>query len=691
MSLSNLSSVPLLNGANYPSWSSSMTALLRASRCWSVTSGRIPRPKPTFRKASTSEVAAGTYKANEDVETTTAERQKEIEDWDSLDDQAMGLIALRLPDDIRATVLKTESGETWDEIKKIYGKPGSAGTFGIFKEAINFQIDGRNDPTLALASLNSTFSRLDGSGLTLPEPVKAMILLAALPTQWDSLAMTILSRDATLLTPSNIMPIIQDEYRRRQSNATSLAARISGVKRQSDSKSSWNDQKKKKDTKKGAPYPASKPSNDSSSSSDKDKKTRRGKKGGKGKEKAHESAEVETSNVSNFATCLASRINDSFLREASHDSILDRMKIEEVEVDLSDHLWPQTKLEMDIDKEMYGSGNERLIFWQASLNSLKEKFTDQLHSLQQMFNNMAGISNGPNGPYVSHSPRFLNSVPPSEGKLNKMVSNDVHGANKNLSQIFNTWLLDSGASGYFTPYRQDFVSYKKFTHPIPVQTADERTSTFIEGAGTVYIRHDNGEGKILTTKLHPVFYQPHCTHRLLSVGLLNRQGCYTTINVEKSVIRKTDDDSIIMTLYPNNDRDNIHWLKADVVKSEIGMISSPNDFNTWHNRFAHPGDVVLRNAPGNVNGLPKLSIPDKESPCKGCALGKAASKAYPKSEKRASNPMDLIHADLVEIPTVSYHKFKFVITLLDDCSSHATSIMLRQKSEAFQAFKDFNS
>jgi hypothetical protein len=46
---------------------------------------------------------------------------------------------------------------------------------------------------------------------------------------------------------------------------------------------------------------------------------------------------------------------------------------------------------------------------------------------------------------------------------------------------------------------------------------------------------------------------------------------------------------------------------------------------------------------------------------------------------------------LVEIPAVSYHKFKYVITLLDDCSSHATSIMLQQKSEAFQAFKDFKS
>jgi hypothetical protein len=60
---------------------------------------------------------------------------------------------------------------------------------------------------------------------------------------------------------------------------------------------------------------------------------------------------------------LASHITDSFVREASHDySILDRMKIEEVEIDLSDHLWPQTKLDinMDEDEEMYG---ERATLW----------------------------------------------------------------------------------------------------------------------------------------------------------------------------------------------------------------------------------------------------------------------------------------------------------------------------------------
>ena len=47
--------------------------------------------------------------------------------------------------------------------------------------------------------------------------------------------------------------------------------------------------------------------------------------------------------------------------------------------------------------------------------------------------------------------------------------------------------------------------------------------------------------------------------------------------------------------------------------------------------------------------------------------------------------------DLNELPTLLYHKFKYVITLLDDCSSYAVLIKLRRKSDAFQAFKDYKS
>ena len=89
-----------------------------------------------------------------------------------------------------------------------------------------------------------------------------------------------------------------------------------------------------------------------------------------------------------------------------------------------------------------------------------------------------------------------------------------------------------------------------------------------------------------------------------------------------------------MTLKPILGSDTIHWLWTTIQNPQQHMASqSTTNYDTWHNRFGHPGKIVLRNASEKVKGLPKISIPSEDSPCRGCVLGKAASKSYPRSEK----------------------------------------------------------
>ena len=148
-----------------------------------------------------------------------------------------------------------------------------------------------------------------------------------------------------------------------------------------------------------------------------------------------------------------------------------------------------------------------------------------------------------------------------------------------------------------------------------------------------------------------------------------------------------------MTCHPDNGFGSIHWLMADIMNPELEMVSMTSiDYNTWHNRFGHPGNDALRHAPDNVQGLEKkIPIPTEKIPCKGCEMGKAAQQPYPPSKKRAEHILDLVHMDIKEIPNLSYHKFKYVLTILDDCSSFAVAVKIRHKHEAFQAFKDYKS
>ena len=84
----------------------------------------------------------------------------------------------------------------------------------------------------------------------------------------------------------------------------------------------------------------------------------------------------------------------------------------------------------------------------------------------------------------------------------------------------------------------------------------------------------------------------------------------------------------------------------------------------------------------NTVNAPKLSIPLRKRICTGCTKGKMTQKPFRSNPTRATRILELVHSDLFELPILSYHKFKWVMTLFDDFSSHAHIVMLRKKSEA---------
>jgi hypothetical protein len=58
------------------------------------------------------------------------------------------------------------------------------------------------------------------------------------------------------------------------------------------------------------------------------------------------------------------------------------------------------------------------------------------------------------------------------------------------------------------------------------------------------------------------------------------------------------------------------------------------------------------------------------------------NKPFPPSGKRAKQPFDLIHADLVQLPKKSYHKKEWACLLMDDYSSYAYCYLLEWPSLA---------
>ena len=67
------------------------------------------------------------------------------------------------------------------------------------------------------------------------------------------------------------------------------------------------------------------------------------------------------------------------------------------------------------------------------------------------------------------------------------------------------------------------------------------------------------------------------------------------------------------------------------------------------------------------------------------------SKSFPESNTQASKLFQLVHSDLKEFPIKSYLKYKYIITFLDDYSSHAWIALLHKKSQTLAAFKHFDA
>ena len=112
-------------------------------------------------------------------------------------------------------------------------------------------------------------------------------------------------------------------------------------------------------------------------------------------------------------------------------------------------------------------------------------------------------------------------------------------------------------------------------------------------------------------------------------------------------------------------------------------------FSIAHRRFAHPSPEVLRQIPKNTSLLPNFDVPKEIPICPGCTKGKMTQHSFPPTLRHASKPFKLIHPDLKSFPTVSYHKYQYIIIFLNDYTLSGWLTCLSAKSTAISATHQF--
>jgi len=161
------------------------------------------------------------------------------------------------------------------------------------------------------------------------------------------------------------------------------------------------------------------------------------------------------------------------------------------------------------------------------------------------------------------------------------------------------WILDSGASEHFTPYRHLYGRYLHFKDPVEVQTAKGKLDGI--GIGSINVAVIDGYGNPRMVELKNVLHVPEMDSNLLSSNVLVDNG----FEVSMHPMRGTNilkDNSIVATTVPHGKLKRLRTINGTI--NEGSFISAlktvgrkpikpaepqPLPYDVWHRRLAHLG------------------------------------------------------------------------------------------------------
>lgn len=202
--------VSLFDGSGYIAWAESMKAWLMSQGLWQVASGAEQAPP------------------NTDVSMLKA--------WNKENDQAFRAMSLRLAPSVRSRSTGSTGGlasALWQALRANFGQEGPSQIYVDFKSTISIRVPVEN-PLPEMTRISERYQRLEAAGVQVPGIIQALLLLSALPKEYDSLASTILSTTATsALTYNLVRDGVTAEVARRSAFGRSgeTTNKLSAVKR----------------------------------------------------------------------------------------------------------------------------------------------------------------------------------------------------------------------------------------------------------------------------------------------------------------------------------------------------------------------------------------------------------------------------------------------------------------------------
>lgn len=246
----------------------------------------------------------------------------------------------------------------------------------------------------------------------------------------------------------------------------------------------------------------------------------------------------------------------------------------------------------------------------------------------------------------------------------------------------NDWYVDSGCTRHMTKNKHWVHETKNRNHE-PIRAANNEQME-VECIGSVDFCAEI-HGDRTEVRIHDVLCVPKLLTNLLSVSELTKKGKIVTFSSTGCVI--TDSEGIVLATASLID--GLYRLNG-MHGTALAAIGSNDSLELWHRRLAHLNHSdLMKMKNGAVTGISFVDSKN-DNACVACCKGKQSRKPFGNSGSRATQLLEIIHADLAgKMETTSIGGSKYCLVLVDDFSRRTFVYMLKHKNEVFDKFCAF--
>lgn len=244
--------------------------------------------------------------------------------------------------------------------------------------------------------------------------------------------------------------------------------------------------------------------------------------------------------------------------------------------------------------------------------------------------------------------------------------------------------IDSGCTDHLINGKEYFSDFMYLNNPIKIHIA--KNNSFMEATGVGNLKVKSYVfGKSYEILIKNVLFVPNLRRNLLSIKRLELSNIKVIFENGKVLLYKENN------LLGIGKRDKLYEISFELNRSECLNIEVHNEnLKLWHNRLGHICNSNLNKliSKNMINGLENCKT-SKIDFCESCIQGKM-SKLNFGTRTKAKRILGIVHTDIAgPISPTSHSDERYFITFIDDFSSFVYVFIIKNKSDAFDCFKEY--